>query len=88
MGNIKNVNTCNTRITIGSLPTSFMESLSYWEGLNVLVNKMNEIIDFANNELTKELKEYINQEFNNILLDTMYDAETETLIMYITREDE
>lgn len=87
MGNIKNVNTCNTRITIGSLPTSFMESLSYWEGLNVLVNKMNEIIDFANNELTQELKEYINQEFNNILLDTMYDAETETLIMYITRED-
>ena len=87
MSNIKNVNTCNTRITIGSLPTSFMESLSYWEGLNVLVNKMNEIINFANNELTEELKEYINQEFNNILLDTMYDAETETLIMYITRED-
>ena len=88
MSNLKNVNTCNTRITIGSLPTAFMESLSYWEGLNVLVNKMNEIIDFANNELTQELKEYINQEFNNILLDTMYDAETETLIMYITREDE
>lgn len=88
MSNIQNVNTCNTRITIGSLPTSFMESLSYWEGLNVLVNKMNEIIDFANNELTNEIKAYINQEFNNILLDTMYDPDTETLTMYLTREDD
>lgn len=88
MSNINNVNTCNTRITIGTLPTSFMESLSYWEGLNVLVNKMNEIINFANNELTQDLKNYIDQEFNNILLDTMYDADTETLTMYLVREDE
>lgn len=88
MSNIRNVNTCNTRITIGTLPTSFLESLSYWEGLNLLVNKMNEIINFANNELTQELKDYIETEFNNMMLNTMYDPDTETLTLYLTREDE
>ena len=49
---------------------------------------MNELISFANNELEEQLKEYINQEFNNIMVDSMYDAETETLILYLRKEDE
>ena len=51
----------------------------------MLVEKMNEIIDFANNELSEELKAYIDKRFNDIMLDTMYEPETETLIMYIRK---
>lgn len=86
MNNIRTVNTCKTPITIGCLPTAFLESMSYWEGLNLLVNKVNELINYANNQLTEQLEEYIDARFNDIMLDTMYDAETETLIMYISRE--
>lgn len=74
-------------ITIGELPTSYFESLSYYEQICLLCNKMNEIIDFMNNNISAEIKAYIDKEFNNILLDTMYNEETETLIMYINKEN-
>lgn len=52
-----------------------------------ITEKMNEIISFMNTELTQRLKEYIEKEFNNIMLDTMYEEETETLIMYLRRNE-
>lgn len=70
------------------IPLAFDESMSYYEQLCKLTAKMNELIEFANNELTEALKEYFNEEFNNMMLDTMYDAETETLKMYLVRESE
>ena len=42
---------------------------------------------FVKNELDSELKKYIDDRFNEIMLDTMYDSQTETLIMYINRGD-
>lgn len=70
------------------IPLAFDESMSYYEQICKLTSKMNELIEFANNELTETLKEYIEKEFNNIMLDTMYDAETETLTMYLVKESE
>ena len=70
------------------IPLAFDESMSYYEQICKLTAKMNELIEFANNELTEALKEYFNEEFNNMMLDTMYDAETETLKMYLVRESE
>lgn len=70
------------------IPLAFDESMSYYEQICKLTSKMNELIEFANNELTETLKEYIEKEFNNIMLDTMYDPETETLTMYLVKESE
>lgn len=74
--------------TIGALPTSYLISLSYEEQLIYLCNKMDEITNFINNDIDQKLKDYIDERFNEILLDTMYDSQTETLIMYINRGDE
>lgn len=74
--------------SIGALPTSYLISLSYEEQLIYLCNKMDEIINFVNNNISQQIKEYIDQRFDDILLDTMYDGETETLIMYINRGEE
>ena len=70
--------------SIGALPSSYLASLSYEEQLIYLTRKMDEMINFINNNIDQKLKEYIDERFNDILLDTMYDPETETLIMYIT----
>ena len=83
MEKVKNSCMCYTTKVI---PLAFDESMSYYEQICKLTAKMNEIISFANNELTDALKKYIEQEFNNIMLDTMYDSETETLTLYLVKE--
>ena len=85
MENIKKSCMCYTTKVI---PLAFDESMSYYEQLCKLTAKMNELISFANNELTERLKEYIDKEFNNMMIDTMYNAETETLILYLRKDDE
>lgn len=40
---------------------------------------------FIKDELDGAIRRYINEEFNNIMLDAMYDASTETLILYLNR---
>lgn len=71
--------------TIGALPTSYLISLSYEEQLIYLCNKMDEMINFLNNNITAQLREYINNEFNNMMINTMYIPETETLVLYLDR---
>lgn len=72
--------------TIGALPTSYLASLSYEQQLIYLCRKMDEMINFINNNITEQIKEYINEEFNNIMLNSMYEAETETLILYLDNQ--
>ena len=48
---------------------------------------MNEMINFLNNNISEEIKLYIEEEFNNMMLDAMYNAETETLILYLNNEN-
>lgn len=83
MEKVKNSCMCYTTKVI---PLAFDESMSYYEQICKLTAKMNELINFANNELTNALKEYIEKEFNNMMLDTMYDAETETLTLFLVKE--
>ena len=66
------------------IPLAFDESLSYYEQICRINKKVNELISIFNEELTDELQKYIDERFNDIMLDTMYDAETETLILYLT----
>ena len=64
------------------------DSITDWEILQKLGCKANEIIRFINNILEEKLDEYIDKRFNDIMLDSMYEAETETLVLYLTHESE
>ena len=64
------------------------DSITEWEILQKLGGKTNEIIRFINNILEEKLNEYIDKRFNDIMLDSMYDAKTETLVLYLTHESE
>ncbi len=70
-------------VSIGALPSSYLASLSYEQQLIYLCRKMDEIINFINNKIDEHLKEYIDQRFNDMMLDTMYEPSTETLILYL-----
>lgn len=67
------------------LPLTYNESLSYMEDLCGLIAKMNEIINFINGNIEEQLKEYIDKEFNNMMMNAMYDPETETLSLYLRK---
>lgn len=75
-------------MTIGELPASYLQSMTYEEQLIFLSKKMQEIIDFANNELSEKLEIYIDERFNEIMINSMYDSENETLILYLDGSDE
>lgn len=64
------------------------DDITYLQILSKLSNKTNEVIRFVNNVLEDKLVEYIDQRFNDIMLDSMYEAETETLVLYLTHESE
>ena len=61
------------------------DALTDYELFSKMVAYVKSLDAFVRNELDNELKKYIDERFNDIMLDTMYDAETETLIMYIDR---
>ncbi len=73
--------------SIGALPTSYLISLSYEEQLLILCNKIDEMINFINNNISDEIKQYINEQFNEMMINAMYEAETETLVLYLTRDE-
>ena len=81
MENINKLNpSCNT---IGHLPTSYAISLSYEEQLMSIGKKTDEIIDFINTILEQKISEYINEKFNDMIINALYEPETETLILYL-----
>lgn len=65
------------------LDTTF-DAVTEWEVLQKLGEKTNEVIHFVNDVIEDKLVEYIDRRFNDILLESMYDAETETLILYVS----
>lgn len=64
------------------------DSVTEWQILQKLGEKTNEVIHFINTVLDQEINSYIDQRFNDIMLNSMYDQETETLILYLTHESE
>ena len=52
---------------------------------NQMVGYVERLEKFVKNELDGAIKRYINEEFNNMMIDTMYNAETETLVLYLNR---
>lgn len=70
------------------LPLVFDESLSYYEQLCKLTASMNQIINVLNNTIDDTIKELVDKQFNNIMLNTMYDSESETLTLYLDKTKE
>lgn len=65
------------------IPLAFDESMSYIEDIASLRHKLNEVITFVNDVIEEKITDYIDERFNDIMLNSMYDAETETLILYV-----
>lgn len=88
MNDLNKLNLHKKPLTIGALPSSYLASLTYEEQLLWLSKKTDEIISFINDILEQKISEYIEEKFNDIMLDSMYEAETETLVLYLTHESE
>ena len=88
MNDLNKLNLHKKPLTIGALPSSYLASLTYEEQLIWLSKKTDEIISFINGILEQKISEYIEEKFNDIMLDSMYEAETETLVLYLTHESE
>ena len=78
-------NCCNNVAKV--IPLAFDESMSYYEQVCMLVSKINEVIYTFNNMVTEEVIEYINKTFNDIMINTMYDEDNETLVLYLDHEN-
>lgn len=61
------------------LPVIYDDSLSYYEVLCKLTNKLNEVIEEYNDNFETMVREQLDKLFIN----AMYDAETETLILIL-----
>lgn len=59
-----------------------------WAIMQELGKKINEVICFVDNVLEDKLVEYINNRFNDIMLNSMYEADTETLVLYIQKKED
>lgn len=82
MNNIKPVHIgCLTEFPF--LDTTF-DAVTEWDVLQKLGEKTNEVIRFVNNVIEDKISEYIDERFNDMMIDAMYDAETETLVLYLT----
>lgn len=68
---------CSAKI----LPLTYDDSLSYYEQLCKLTNKMNELVDFVNGEISTTIQNYLDQHFNDIMINAIYDESTETIIL-------
>lgn len=87
MNDLNKLNLHKKPLSLGALPSSYLASLTYEEQLLWLSKKTDEIISFINDILEQKISEYINEKFNDIMLDSMYEAETETLVLYLTHEE-
>lgn len=63
------------------VPLAYDDSLSYYEQVCKLTTKMNEIINFINTNIDKALTEYIDAQFNNLIISAIYDESTETITL-------
>lgn len=63
------------------LPLSYDDSLSYYEQVCKLTNKMNEIISVINGDIVERIDNYIDEHFNSLMINAIYDESTETIIL-------
>lgn len=62
------------------IPLIYDDSLSYYEQVCKLTHKMNEIVDLLNEKNFEFIRQYIDENFNNLMINAIYSKETETII--------
>ena len=70
------LNMCNMQKV---LPLVYDDSLSYYEQICKLTNTINDIINLIGGDATGILKDYIDKRFDNIMINAIYDEQTETI---------
>lgn len=63
------------------LPLVYDDSLSYYENLCKLTSKMNEIIDDINDGFEALISQKIDEFFNKIMIDAIYNESEETIYL-------
>lgn len=63
------------------LPLVYDDSLSYYENLCKLTSKMNEIIDDINDGYEALISQKIDEFFNKIMIDAIYNESEETIYL-------
>ena len=66
------------------LPLVYDDSLSYYEVLCKVVAKLNEVIDFVNNNI----KEYITEALNKLVAQLYYDEDNEAIVINLEVNNE
>ena len=66
------------------LPLVYSDSLSYYEEVDKLVYKMNELIEFVNGNIEEEISGIINLYF----ADVTYDEENQRIVLKLEENDE
>lgn len=63
------------------LPLVFDDSMSYYEAVSKLIYVVNQLIGLINGDLSDNIKQYIDEQFNDIMPTAIYDPATETIIL-------
>lgn len=63
------------------LPLAYDNSLSYYEQICRLTKTINELVSLVNGDVDDTLKNYIDTKFDNLMINAIYDASTETIFL-------
>lgn len=63
------------------LPLVFDDSMSYYETLCKLMYTVNQLVNVINGNIDSSIQQYIDKHFNNIMINAIYDPETETITL-------
>lgn len=69
------------------LPLVFDDSMSYYETVSKLAYAVNQLIGLINGDLSANIKQYIDEQFNDIIITVIYDPVTETIILKETKNE-
>ena len=77
----KTIDTIKPMLCEKVLPTAYDNSLSYYEVLYKLTEKVNEVIELINENFSSEIADAIDKYFNNLMMEAIYNSTTETITL-------
>lgn len=63
------------------LPLAYDNSLSYYEQICKLTKTINELVSLVNGDVNDTLIAYINNKFDNLMINAIYDDSNETIYL-------
>ncbi len=63
------------------LPLAYDNSLSYYEQICKLTKTINELVSLVNGDVDDTLIAYINNKFDNLMINAIYDDSNETIYL-------